>query len=174
MRKRLQVGRNCLHPSAFILSNSHHNARRIQRAIGEAQGSDQAVAPAFGRTQIDEQNLVFIVLDDLPEHIPAAGEIGGRQLAFEDRILQMIAEVPHRFVDPAEAFVVADVVANKIGISHASPRRKEWGSSVTKEGSRTARPHNRPPAQFPVYRQGTKVQEFFEKSRRKEERSNNA
>jgi hypothetical protein len=58
------------------------------------------------------------MLDDFRERMPTSGQIDRRELALEDRVLQMVAEVAHGLEDLAEAFVVADVVANEKSVAH--------------------------------------------------------
>lgn len=45
-------------------------------------------------------------------------DIDGCKLTFKDRKLQVIAEVTHGLEDLSETLVVADVIANKVGIAH--------------------------------------------------------
>ena len=59
--------------------------------------------------EINEQDPIFVVIDDLPRRVPAADDVARRELALEDRVLEVIAEPAHGFVDLGEAAVVADV-----------------------------------------------------------------
>lgn len=79
---------------------------------------DDPLAACLGRAEIDEEHLVFVVLDDVAQGVPAAGQIDGGELALEDRVLQVVAKVPHGLVDLAEPLVIADVVADEVGVSH--------------------------------------------------------
>jgi hypothetical protein len=58
------------------------------------------------------------MVDYLAQGMAAADEVGPRKLAFEDGILEMIAEIAHRLIYGAQALVVRDVVADEIGITH--------------------------------------------------------
>jgi hypothetical protein len=78
---------------------------------------------------MDEQNLVFGVVDDAGEFDAAADEVGGGELAFEDGVLEVVAETAHEFEDFAEAAVVGDVVADEIGLAHGVTCRARLGSA---------------------------------------------
>ena len=79
---------------------------------------DHAVPAPLGRSQVDEQHLVFPMMDDRRQIRPAARQVGRRQLALEDRELQVVAIPAHGLKHLAQALVVADVVTNQIGSSH--------------------------------------------------------
>ena len=109
------------------------DARRVDRGVGLAQRADHPFAAAFGGAEVDEQHLVFVVLDDLTECVSALGQIDRRELALEDRVLRMVAKVSHGLEDLAEAFIVADVVADEKGISHG--RISPWRQTTIHGGS---------------------------------------
>ena len=90
----------------------------VEVGVGLAEGGDDAVATAFGGAEMDEENLVFVVLDEVGEEGAAADEVGGGELAFEDGELEVVAEGAHGFEDLAEAFVVGDVVTDQVGLAH--------------------------------------------------------
>ena len=97
----------------------HDNAGRADRRIGLPERGNHAFAAALGRAEVDEQHLVFVVLDDLRERVAATSQVNRGELALEDRVLQMVAEVAHGFVDLAEALVIADVVADEESVAHS-------------------------------------------------------
>ena len=68
--------------------------------------------------EMDEQDLVFVVVDDAGEFGAAADEVAGGELAFEDGVLEVVAVTAHGLEDLAEAVVVADVVADEVGLAH--------------------------------------------------------
>ena len=80
----------------------HHNARAIDERVRQAQRGDETLAAPFDRAKIDELHLILAVVDDLAQRVAAADEVSGRELAFEDRVLQVVAEVARR--SPAPAF----------------------------------------------------------------------
>ena len=88
--------------------------RRVDARVRFAPGRNHPVAASLRRTAIDEPHLFFSQLPSAPRQVAA------RQLALEDRILEMIAEPAHGLKDSAEALVVGDVVADQIGGSHMS------------------------------------------------------
>ena len=68
-------------------------ARGIDIGIRQAQRGDDAFAASCGRPQVDEEHLVFVMLDQIAEGVAAAGQIDRRELTLEDRTLQVVAEV---------------------------------------------------------------------------------
>ena len=86
-----------------------------------AEGRDHPLSPALRGAEIDEKHLVFVVFDDLAERVAAAGEIYGGKLALEDRVLEMVAKIPHCFEDFAQPLVIADVVADEKCVAHGDP-----------------------------------------------------
>ena len=55
-----------------------------------------------------KENLVFVVVDNASQFGAAPDEVTGGELAFEDRVLQVVAVTAHGLEDFTEAFVVAD------------------------------------------------------------------
>jgi hypothetical protein len=72
------------------------------------------VAPTFGWAQVNEQHLVFIMVNDSRERHPASNQIARRELAFEYGVLQMVAIATHGLKDLAKALVVRNVVTDQI------------------------------------------------------------
>lgn len=64
------------------------------------------------------------MIDDASQIRPAAHQILSRELAFENRVLQMIPVVAHSLKDFAQALVIADVVADQIGVAHRFTRTR--------------------------------------------------
>ena len=58
------------------------------------------------------------MIDDAGKFGAAADKVAGRELTFEDRVLEMIAITTHGFEDLAESAVVANVVADEIRLAH--------------------------------------------------------
>lgn len=67
---------------------------------------------------MDEQNLIFIVVNDAGKLGAAANQVARGELALEHRVLEMIAVATHGLKNFAEAAVVGDVVADKVGLAH--------------------------------------------------------
>lgn len=97
---------------------SDDDAGGVDGGVGEAEGGDDAVAATFGGAEVDEEDLIFGVFDDFGEGGATADEVGWGELAFEDGELEVVAEAAHEFEDFAEAAVVADVVADEVGLAH--------------------------------------------------------
>ena len=113
---------------------SDNDTRRADRRVRFADRIDHPFASALGRPQIDKQHLIFVVLDDFTERMPTFGKVDRIKLALEDRILQMLAKVPHRLEDFAKTLVVTDIVSDQIGISHGRVSHK--GQARTLLGGR--------------------------------------
>src|SRR5437764_11624403 len=58
------------------------------------------------------------MMDDCRKLAPATRQVHLRQLAFKDRILQMVAEIAHGVVNRAQPLFIANVVADKIRSAH--------------------------------------------------------
>jgi hypothetical protein len=69
---------------------------------------------------MNEQNLIFVVVDDAGKFGAAANNIACRELALEDGVLKMVAEAAHGFEDLAKALVVGDVIADEVRLPHFS------------------------------------------------------
>jgi hypothetical protein len=63
---------------------------------------------------VNEQHLVFIMVNNSRQRRPASDQIARRELAFEYRILQMVAVATHGLEDLTKALVVRDVVTDQI------------------------------------------------------------
>lgn len=94
------------------------DAWRIQGRIRLTERGDHAVAMPFGRTEVDEEDLVLTVMDQFTKGVPALGEVDGSELAFKDRKLQVIAVVAHGPKNAPKPLVVAHVIANEVGVAH--------------------------------------------------------
>ncbi len=97
---------------------SDHDAGRIEVGVGLAESGDNAVAAAFGGAEVDEEDLVFVVVDDGGEFGAEADEVSRGELALEDGVLQVVAVAAHGLEDFAQAFVVGNVVADEEGFAH--------------------------------------------------------
>jgi hypothetical protein len=84
----------------------------VEFGVGPAESGDDAVTAALGGTEVDEEDLIFVAVDDDGEVGAEAEEVSLSELAFEDGVLEVVAEAAHEFEDLAEAFVVGDVVGD--------------------------------------------------------------
>lgn len=97
----------------------HDYTGRIERSIGLAQRCDHSVPSPVCRTEIHEEHLIPIVMDDATEFRTQSHHILSGQLAFEYGELKMVAIAAHNFEDLAKPFVVGDVVADQVGFANA-------------------------------------------------------
>jgi hypothetical protein len=103
------------------------DARGVDGRVRFAGRCYYTIAAALDRTQINEQDLIVAMVDYFAEGVAAADEIGRRELAFKDGILEMIAEIAHGLIHGAQPLVVTDVVANEIRIAHDPSSYPEGG-----------------------------------------------
>jgi hypothetical protein len=96
----------------------HNDAGREDGRVRYPERGDDALAPAFGGTEIDEEDLILVVVNDGGQFGAEPDEVGGIQLAFENGVLEVVAITAHDLKDLSEAFVVAYVVADEVGFSH--------------------------------------------------------
>jgi hypothetical protein len=94
--------------------SSYDKAGCIHRYVRLPERSDNPVAPTFGWAQVNEQHLVFIMVNDSRQRRPASNQIARRELALEYGVLQMVAIATHGLEDLAKALVVRNVVTDQI------------------------------------------------------------
>ena len=97
-----------------------YETRRVHRHVGDANGRNDPVAPAFRRSQTDEHDLVLGVIDDRLELGFEPNLFHCAQIALEDGKLQVIAEILARLEHASQPFVVGNVIADQIGDAHGS------------------------------------------------------
>jgi hypothetical protein len=114
----MRTGRALMWVVLFIVGCSGDETRGVDGGVREAKGCYDPVATAFGGAEMDEEDLVFRVLDDASKFDAAADEVSGSELAFKDGVLEVVAETAHELEDFAEAAVVSDVVTDEIGLAH--------------------------------------------------------
>lgn len=93
---------------------SNDDARGVDIGVRLTKRGDDAIAAAFGRSEIDEEHLVLFVMNHLGQFRAQADEVGASELAFEDGILEMIAKSAKNLEDLPEALIVADIVGDQI------------------------------------------------------------
>jgi hypothetical protein len=93
-------------------------ARSVDRVIRLPERFDYTLATAICRSEIDEKNLVEFMMNDVRQQRATLDQLGFVELTFEDAVLQMIAPIPHGLVNLAKSLIIANVVANEIGMSH--------------------------------------------------------
>src|SRR5581483_8192259 len=96
----------------------NNDAGRIHVCIRLTERRNDAVAASLRRTKIYKQHLIFLVVDELTQSFAATDQVCRRELAFEDRILQVIPETAHGLEHLLQAFLIADVVTDEIGSAH--------------------------------------------------------
>jgi hypothetical protein len=98
--------------------SSDDKTRRVDGIVWQTERRYDAITAPFGGPEMDKQNLIFVMVDDAGKFGAAPNQIAGSELAFEHRILQVVAVAAHGLEDLAEAFVVADVVTDEVGLAH--------------------------------------------------------
>src|ERR1700687_5511517 len=99
--------------SWLLVAAADDDAGAVNGRVGLAERGDDPVTPALGGTEIDKQHLILAVIDDHRELVSAPGQISLGELAFEHRVLQVVAEPAHDLVDLGEPLVLADVVRDE-------------------------------------------------------------
>ena len=105
------------------LPTGHDDAGTVEGNVRLAEGRDDAIASSLDRAQIDEQHLVFVVVNEGTQLMAAPRQIGGIELTLENRVLQVIAKPAHRLVDLRQPALVADVVADEERVAHVRSYR---------------------------------------------------
>lgn len=99
-------------------AKSDNEAWGIEFRIGFTEGGDHAIPASFRGAKGDNQDLVLVGGDGLEEFPLEKVKFGGVEVAFKNRKLQVIAKVFAGFKDAGAAFVVGDIVADKVGGTH--------------------------------------------------------
>jgi hypothetical protein len=99
---------------------SGHVTGGIHFPVGQAERGNHAIAAALGRTQSNEEHLVFIMFDDRGQFRFELNFLRRAQVAFKDRELKVIAKISADLKGPAQSLVIGDIVANQVGGSHRS------------------------------------------------------
>ncbi len=117
------------------IDGSDYNTGSLYVAIGLTQCGNHAVPAPLCGSQIDKQHLILLMMDDGAELSPKPHQIGGRELAFENRILQVVAVSAHGLEDLPQSLVVGDVVADEKGFTHRGVCSQSEGGSLLLYGT---------------------------------------
>ncbi len=98
----------------------NNDARRVHHRVGLSKGCDDTIAAGAGRSKIDKQHLILVVIDDLRQFRLQFHQIAPRQMTFEYGQLKMIAPAAHVFENIPEPFGIANVVTNDICTAHGA------------------------------------------------------
>jgi len=101
-----------------IENDLNHDTGGVHIRVRLTERSNDAVAAPLCRSEINKQDLISIVVNDGTQFAPQPDEICSGELAFENRILQMIAVTAHSFENLAQSLFVRNVVANQEGFAH--------------------------------------------------------
>ncbi len=93
-------------------------AGRGHGGVGLANGFDQVFAAGGGWAQVDDQDLVFFVVNDLGQFRFAAEQVGLGELALKDAVLQMIAPVSQAAKGVTKTLGITHVVGDQVDASH--------------------------------------------------------
>jgi hypothetical protein len=95
----------------------HDHRDAVEVDVGFAEGGDRGRAATFDGADVDEENLVFVVVDDAGEVGAKFDELSVVELTLEDGELEVFAPAEHELVDLAKALGVADVVGDDEGLA---------------------------------------------------------
>src|SRR5207249_7092285 len=97
---------------------SHDDAWCVDDSVGPAECRDHAIAPGASWSQIDEQNLIFTLMNNLAQFGSQPHQIASRQPALKDGKLNVIAPIAHRLEYIPQPLRIGDVVTNNVGVAH--------------------------------------------------------
>jgi hypothetical protein len=89
---------------------------RVDACIRQTERRYDSIAAPFGGSEVHEQNLILVVVDDAGKFGAAPNQIARGELTLEYGVLQMIAIPAHGLEDLAQTLVISDVVTNQIGL----------------------------------------------------------
>lgn len=89
-----------------------YDARRIERRVRFSQRGYHTIAATLTRPEINKQNLVLNVINDSAQFAAATHDVRGSELAFENRVLQMVAETAQCLKDFPKTFFIRNVVTD--------------------------------------------------------------
>ena len=96
----------------------YHIAGCVDLGIGQTYGGDNAVTSSFGRTEVDEEHLVFLMVDNFTEGLFEFDFFARRQVTLENGVLQVIAKIFARLECKTEPLAFGNVIADEIGGAH--------------------------------------------------------
>ena len=115
-------------PARSVTQSLDHNRASLRRRVRSTHRRNCAAPPPLFGADVNEEHLVIAMMDDAPEPCAKLDERSVRQLAPEDRELNVVAVPLHELEDLPEALGVADVIRDDVRLSHRKVQR------VRKEG----------------------------------------
>ena len=97
---------------------SHHTSATFFPLRLDAHRIDPFHRMVFRRAQVDDEDLIFALIDDLRQGGLHAHEVDIRQIALKHGELQMRAEAFHRLKHAPQPFGIADVVGDQVVTTH--------------------------------------------------------
>ncbi len=91
---------------------SNNDTRAIHVGVWFAQSGDDPIPSPFRGSKIDKENLIVVVVNNSAQRLPAANQVGGRELALEDGKLKMVSKPAHHLEDLPQPLVIRYVVAD--------------------------------------------------------------
>ncbi len=106
-----------LHPVPFCGGRLHDYRDAVEVNVGLTECGDGARATALDGADVNEQHLVFVVVNDARQLRAQLDELPVVELALEDRKLEVLTPTEHELVHLAKTFGVADVIGDDEGLS---------------------------------------------------------
>jgi hypothetical protein len=113
----------------------HHDGASFGRLIGQPNSGNRCASPTFLRTDVDEEDLVLVVMNDASEPRTQLDQRAMRQLASKDGELDVFAVALHQLEHLPQAFGIADGRTARVGGGRGSNRHASGLKST-----RTLRP----------------------------------
>lgn len=101
-----------------IYLGSDDDAGCCHRGIGLTDRLDQIVAAGGDIPQVDDQDLIFTVMNDFGQLCFESQQIRRREMAFKDAVLEMVTPVAQAFEGVPQPTRVADVVSDQVDAAH--------------------------------------------------------
>jgi|SRR5579875_1580542 len=96
----------------------NNNARRGQIGVRFAERGDDTLTAPFRRTEVYKEDLVVVMMNDRAEFRAQPHDIRGSELAFKNRVLEVISVAAHCLKHLSQPLVVGNVIADQKGAAH--------------------------------------------------------
>jgi hypothetical protein len=104
-----------------VSSYDDRDALRVD--VGATEGLDGAGCAAFDYADVDEEDLIFVVMDEAIDTRTQLDQLAMVQLTLKHGELKVLAPTKHVLVDFAEPLRVGDVVRDDVRVTHGGPQR---------------------------------------------------
>ena len=104
--------------SAMTRDVLHDEARLIDFAVSLADRCDRPLTSRLGGTEINEEYLIFSLVDDRGKLCLEEDFFSSAKIALEHGKLEVVPPIPARLKNFPQAFGIGNVVANDVSVAH--------------------------------------------------------